>query len=61
MDLIGTLLGELDDGPTVNVLVAPEWVTVRSTVLAALGPYPEARAAVAQHLLSLEAASNGHR
>ena len=53
------LLGELD-APQVNVLLAPEWVSIRGMVLSALGPYPEARAAAAQQLLTLEA-SNGHR
>jgi hypothetical protein len=53
------LLGELD-APQVNVLLAPEWVSIRAGLLAALGPYPEARAAVAQQLLALEG-SNGHR
>ena len=60
IELQAKLLGELDDRPHVNVLLAPEWVTVRATLLAALGPYPEARAAVAAELLALEA-SNGHR
>jgi hypothetical protein len=60
LELIGKLLGELDAGPALNVLVAPEWVSIRAGLLAALGPYPEARAAVAQRLLTLEA-SNGHR
>jgi hypothetical protein len=54
------LLGELDERPQVNVLLAPEWVSIRAGLLTALGPYPEARAAVAQQLLTLEA-SNGHR
>jgi hypothetical protein len=53
------LLGELD-APQVNVLLAPEWVSIRAGLLAALGPYPEARAAAAQQLLSMES-SNGHR
>jgi hypothetical protein len=60
IELQAKLLGELDDRPQVNVLLAPEWVSVRTTLLAALGPYPEARTAVAQQLLSLEA-PNGHR
>jgi hypothetical protein len=58
------LLGELDDRPQVNVLLAPEWVSIRSTVVSALGPFPEARAAVAQQLLTLEGSggpANGHR
>jgi transposase len=53
------LLGELD-APQVNVLLAPEWVSIRAGLLAALGPFPEARTAVAQRLLSVESA-NGHR
>jgi hypothetical protein len=44
---------ELDERPQVNVLVAPEWVTARSTLLEAQ-TYPEARAAVAASLLRLE-------
>jgi hypothetical protein len=60
LELIGKLLGELDDGPAVNIMVSAEWVAVRGTLLAALGAYPDARAAVAQQLLALEA-SNGHR
>jgi hypothetical protein len=52
------LLGELET-PQVNVLLAPEWVSIRGAVLSALGPFPDARAAVAQRLLSSEA-SNGH-
>jgi hypothetical protein len=39
--------------PTLNLLVAPEWLAVRSTLLEALGPYPEARAAVAARLVML--------
>jgi hypothetical protein len=51
LELQAKLLGELqDNGPTVNVLVAPEWREVRVTVLQALTPYPEARAAVAEVL-----------
>jgi hypothetical protein len=60
LELIGKLLGELDSAPAVNVLLAPEWVSVRTTLLAALGPYPAARAAVAAQLMALEA-PNGHQ
>jgi hypothetical protein len=60
IELQAKLLGELDDRPQVNVLLAPEWLTVRTALLGALGPYPEARAAVAAQLLALES-SNGHR
>jgi hypothetical protein len=51
IELQAKLLGELQEqGPQVNVLIAPEWQQVRVQVLRALGPYPEARAAVAEVL-----------
>ncbi len=47
LELQGKLLGELNDAPTVNILMAaPEWVTLRSTIILALEPYPQAREAV---------------
>jgi hypothetical protein len=55
IELEGRLLGELQDGATVNVLIAPEWVAVRAAMLQALTPYPEARTAVAGRLVALEA------
>jgi hypothetical protein len=56
VELTAKMVGELDDRPQVNVLLAPEWTTVKVTLLAALRPFPEARIAVAQRLASLEAA-----
>src|SRR5688500_18113467 len=50
LELLGKLMGELDERPQVNVLVAPEWLALRGTILAALSPFPEARAAVAARL-----------
>ena len=44
------LLGELQDGKTVNVLVAPEWVSLRATILVALVPFSDAREAVVEAL-----------
>jgi hypothetical protein len=51
VELLARLLGELQDGATVNVLVSAEWTTVRTVVLQALAPYPEARLAVSQALI----------
>ena len=45
------LSGELDEGTTVNVLIAP---TVQTVILEALTPYPRARQAVADRLAELE-------
>jgi hypothetical protein len=36
------------------VLIAPQWLEVRSVVLQALAPFPEARVAVVERLLALE-------
>jgi hypothetical protein len=64
LELQAKLLGELDERPRLNVILTPEWLSARTALLAALAPYPEARVAVAERLLSLEAstgAPNGHR
>jgi hypothetical protein len=54
LELLAKLLGELDDAPKVNILVSAEWVAVRTSMMEALSPYPEARTAVAEALLVLE-------
>lgn len=51
LELLAKLIGELDERPQINVLLTPEWVQVRTQVLYALSPYPEARQAVAEALL----------
>lgn len=56
-ELLAKLLGELDDRPQVNVLMAPEWLNVRTALLEALRPYPEARTAVAARLVALDASA----
>ena len=55
LSLLGELLGELNRQPQVNVLVSPEWLTVRGVLLEALSAYPEARVAVVGRLAALEA------
>jgi hypothetical protein len=54
LELMGELLGELNRNPTVNILVAPEFVRIQTVLLGALTPYPDARVAVAQALRELE-------
>jgi hypothetical protein len=53
IELLGRLAGERREQP-VNILVSPEWFSLRTTVLDALAPYSEARASVALRLLELE-------
>jgi len=59
VELTAKLVGELDERPVVNVLVAPEWLAVRSELLDALRGYPDARQAVAARLVALEGARAG--
>lgn len=51
VELLAKLRGELDERDQVNILLLPEWVRVRTRLLCALTPYPEARQAAAQALL----------
>lgn len=61
IELLAEMEGEIDRRPQVNVLVAQEWLSLRSALFEALAPYPEARTAVAGRLLALEGRSNGAR
>jgi hypothetical protein len=54
LELLGKLAGELDERPVVNVLLSPQWVMIRTTMLEALSAYPEAHSAVAESLMDLE-------
>lgn len=56
IELQARLLGELNEGTTVNVLISPQWLSIRTVILTALAPYPEARIAVASKLSMLEVA-----
>jgi hypothetical protein len=50
LELIGKLLGELDERPQLNVLASPEWIALRSTLIEVLCDFPEAQAAVVARL-----------
>ncbi len=59
---IETLLeveGELDRRGVTNIVVQAEWLELRTVILAALQPHPEARQAVAGALTSIEGGT-GH-
>lgn len=55
LELLAKLLGELDERP-INVLISPQWLELRTVIVAALEPHPQARGAV---LSALEGAGNG--
>jgi hypothetical protein len=48
LELLGKALDRIRDAPPVqvNILVNPEWIALRTTIISALEPYPEAREAV---------------
>jgi len=54
IELIAELVHELDRRPVVNLWMSADWQQVRSVLLGALGPFPEARAAVVQRLVEAE-------
>ena len=58
LDLYGKVAGEITEGPTINVLLTPEWERIAATLLRALQPFPDARAVAATALLELEASPN---
>lgn len=54
LELQAKLIGDLSDGATVNVVVSPQWVELRTMVLTTLQDHPEARAAVAEAITRTE-------
>ncbi len=56
LELLAKLLGELDDRPTVNVLISPEWLELRAVIVGTLEAHPAAHRAV---LRALESVGNG--
>ena len=56
LELLAKLLGELDERPVVNLNVSPEWLELRTVIVTALEPHPEAMSAVVG---ALEGAGNG--
>ncbi len=56
LELLAKLLGELSETPQVNLTVSPEWLELRTTIITALDPHPQARESV---LRALESTANG--
>jgi hypothetical protein len=54
IELLAKLQGELQEGQTINVLIAsPAWIKTRTAVLKALEGHPEARQAVVKALQAI--------
>jgi hypothetical protein len=54
--LLAEMRGELDRRPTINLVIAPEWLELRAHIVGALAHHPVAREAV---LRAIKGASNG--
>jgi hypothetical protein len=57
IELLAKLVSELDERPTLNVLISPEWLELRAAIVGALELHSEARGAVLQAIAGV---SNGH-
>jgi hypothetical protein len=56
LELLAKLLGELDERPVVNLNLSPEWLELRTAIVLALEPHPDALSDV---LRALESTPNG--
>lgn len=50
LELLGKLAGELRDGHTINVILTPQWIELRTTIIQALEAYPKAKLSVMRAL-----------
>jgi hypothetical protein len=57
IELLAKLTGQIDDQPEVNIVLSPQWLTIRGAILEALEPFPEARVAVGARLLTVAGAA----
>jgi len=46
IELLAKVEGQLNDRPQINILVNPQWVELRTLIINALEPYPQAKEAV---------------
>ncbi len=59
LELLARLQGELQERTTVNILINPQWLTLRAVILQALDGYPEARQALVRALKEVECNAGG--
>ncbi len=53
IELQAKLLGDIDT-PQINIMVTPEWIRIRTTLVQALAPFPDAKISVAAALVRME-------
>jgi len=61
LELLARLLGKLQETKVVNVLISPEWMSLKIEILNALSPYPEAREAIVEALQSRKEEADGEQ
>ncbi len=54
LELLAKLQGELQERTEINILLNPQWVSLRTVILRTLEPYPEARLKLVQALKEAE-------
>ncbi len=54
VELLAKLLGELQDGPVINIYASAEWIQIQTVIVAALEPFPTAHLAVVDALARLD-------
>jgi len=59
LELLAKLLGELDERPTLNLIMAPQWGRLVSGLRDVLAPHPAILAQVSAHLLTIEREDEG--
>jgi hypothetical protein len=57
LEVIGEVTKELNRAPALNLTLNPEYIELRTAILAAVVPHPEAAASISRAMLELE---NGH-
>ncbi|MDA2921166.1 hypothetical protein MYX76_17025, partial [Desulfobacterota bacterium AH_259_B03_O07] len=50
LELLARLLGKLQETKVVNVLISPEWLSIKVQILGALEAFPEAKKAITEAL-----------
>jgi hypothetical protein len=58
--VLANLAGALQDSPKVNILITPEWRALRTSIVEALEPYPDAKQAFVDLVLNQKEASGLH-
>jgi hypothetical protein len=59
IELQAKLIDLINDGDTVNIIVNPQWLQLRTVILKTLQSHPEARSALAEALRAVEGGMHG--